>query len=307
MYSRWYSAAVVVLWLSAMSWLVIEKVLPTMMVGEPPSYRTILQSRSREPPVAWKMTFDGRELGWALCSTLRKPDNLTEIHSQVHFDQLPLRQMTPGWLRLLLRSVEKPAARLQMDVRSTLTIDPLGRLTDFDSTVWFAPYDDAIKLKGTVDGKLLRLEVSSGDFSYSTEADIPQNALVGDALSPQTQLPGLREGQTWSVPVYSPLRPPNNPLEILQATVQRCEPIIWNKRTEQTWLVVYRRDSGFGLGSDKTPQGRLWVRRDGTVLKQQMSIFNSIMIFTRLPDDQAAAMEAKYSRKPRPVVAPERP
>jgi len=60
--------------------------------------------------------------------------------------------------------------------------------------------------------------------------------------------------------------------------------------------VVYRSDPGHGLGSDEHPRGRLWVRRDGTVLKQQVMIFNSTMTFVRLPDDQAAVLERIVNR-----------
>ena len=295
MYSRWYSTAVVILWLSAMSWLVIQKVLPSLLVGQPPSYRTILAAQKRQPPVAWTMALNGRNIGWALCTTSRLPNGLTEIHSRVHFEELPLQELTPGWLRTLLRVAELPTGQLEMDVRSTLTIDPLGRLVRFDSTVQLDQFDDVIKLRGTVEGTALELVVRTGDFSYTTEAYLPANALVGDALSPQTQLPGLRKGQTWTVPTYSPLRPPNNPLEVLQATVEGLEPIIWDGHTEETWLVVYRADPGFRLGGKQKAKGRLWVRRDGTVLEQQMKLLNSTMTFVRLSDHRAARLADEVS------------
>ena len=88
MYSRWYTAAVVILWLSAMSWLVIEKVLPPLLAGDPPSYRTILEARKRQPPVGWRMALNGRRLGWALCTTGRQPNGLMEVRSRVHFVHL---------------------------------------------------------------------------------------------------------------------------------------------------------------------------------------------------------------------------
>ncbi len=291
MYSRWFDVAVVMLWVSAMSWLVTQKVLPPLLVGQPPSYRTILEARKSEPPVGWKMIFNGRQLGWALSNTSRLPDGLTEIRSRVHFDELPLEDIAPGWLRAPLRLIKHPQTQLQMDAESTLSIDSLGRLLRFDSAVRLDPLGTVVKLKGIVDGTKLRLSISSGDFSHRTELYLPMDALLDDALTPQTQLPGLRTGQTWTVPTYSPFRPQNNPLEILQATVEGTEPIFWNGCPQHTWLVVYRSDPGFGLGSDNTPRGRLWVRRDGTVLKQQVMIYGSTMVFVRLPDDEVAALE----------------
>ena len=296
MYSRWSNAAVIILWVSAMTWLVKCKVLPPMLVGQPPSYRTILEAQRREPLVGWKMSFDGRPLGWALSTTSLQPDEVTEVRSWVHFDELPLEDLTPNWIRALVRLVEQPAGSLEMDAKNTTLIDPLGRLSGFKSEVRIKPLDDVINMQGTVEGTQLKLEIHTGGLAYETEAHVPQDALLSDALSPRTQLPGLRAGQTWTVPVYSPLRPPNNPLEILQATVTGAQPIVWNDRTVETWLVVYRSDPGHGLGSDERPRGRLWVRRDGTVLKQQVMIFNSTMIFVRLPDDQAAVLERIVNR-----------
>ncbi|MBN2476771.1 MAG: hypothetical protein JXB62_19330 [Pirellulales bacterium] len=287
MYSRWYNVAVVLLWLAAMSWLMVEKVLPPLQIGHPPSYGSILAAQGREPPVGWRMTFNGRPLGWALSTMAQLPTEITEIHSHVHFDELPLREMAPGWLGQL---VDEPVAHLGMEAHSALSIDPLGRLASFRSTLRINPLHDAIKLQGNVDGNRLKLIVGTGGLTYTTDVYLPPNALLGDALSPQTQLPGLRMGQSWTVPVYSPLRPPNSPIEVLQATVESRDRISWDGRTETAWLVVYRTDRGYGLGNDEKPRAKLWVRQDGTVLKQQVVIFNSRMTFYRLPENEAAAL-----------------
>ena len=133
----------------------------------------------------------------------------------------------------------------------------------------------------------MKLTVHSGAFSYTNDCFVPPKALAGDTLSPQAWLPGLREGQRWSVPSYSPLRPPNNPLELLKATVEGLEPMTWGGRREQVWRVVYRSDPGFGLASDKAPREKLWVRLDGAVLRQQVMVFDCVLTFVRLLDDEA--------------------
>jgi hypothetical protein len=290
MYSRRFEVAVIVLWLSAMSWLVTKKVLPPLLVGQPPNYRTILQAQQSEPPVGWTMNFKGRQLGWAVCDTFPMPDGLTEVRSRVHFDSLPLGEMMPGWFRVLMRLIEQPISELKMDTRSVLTIDSLGRLWSFESKVRLDPIQEVVTLRGKVEENRLTLSFHSGGLSYENPGYIPANALLGDALSPQTQLPGLRQGQTWTFRAFSPLRPPKAPLEVLQATVEGLQQITWNGHAEEVWLVVYRSDPGLGLGSDKSPRGRLWVRRDGTVLKQQVTVFDSKMTFVRMPDDQAMVL-----------------
>ena len=293
MYSRWFNIAVILLWLSTMSWLVIEKVMPPLMVGDPPSYRTIVAAQKDAPPTGWQMEFNDRSLGWAINIVSRLPNDVTEIHSRVHFNEIPLRTLARGWARTVLQLLDMPVADLQMDADSTLVIDPLGRLIRFESALRVDFLEDVIRVLGTVDGNRLKIEVRAGGLPVNTECFLAANAVVVDAFSPQSKLPGLRTGQTWTVPVYSPLRPSNNPLEILHATVEGTDPIIWGGRTEEAWLVVYRSDPGFGLGSSDSPRGRLWVRRDGTVLKQQVMILDSTMTFVRLTEQRAAELAEK--------------
>ena len=293
MHSRWFNATVVVLWLATMGWLVTEKVLPPLLVGEPPNYQTIVDAQKKEPPAGWRLMFNDRPVGWALSSTASQPNGLTEIRGRVHFDTLPLEEMTPGWLRTLFRLVERPVDGLKMDARSVLFIDPLGRLVRFESVVKLDPLNEVIRVRGDVEGKQLQLVVRSGDFSFTNEAYLPSNSLLGDALSPQTQLPGLRAGQTWTVPVYSPLRPANNPLEIFRATVEGSEPVYWDDGMVDAWLVVYRSDPGGSVGGNQNARGKLWVRGDGAVLKQQIMLFDSTMTFFRLPDERAVELEKK--------------
>ena len=240
------------------------------------------------------MSFNGRPLGWALSDAKLQSTGLTEIHGRVHFAALPLGEMLPGWLQALSRLIQQPIDGLRMDARSVLTIDSLGRLVRFDSTVHVDPLHEVIGVRGTVEGRQLQLLVRTGGASFANEAFLPSDALLCDALSPQTQLPGLRAGQTWTVPVYSPLWPARNPLEIVHATVEGLEPIWWNGVVEDAWLVVYRSDPESGAGD---PRGRLWVRRDGTVVRQQVRLFNSIIAFDRLPDDEAAKLVEAAGRQ----------
>jgi hypothetical protein len=295
--SRWYNIAVCLLWVISMSWLVSQKFLPPLLVGDPPNYRAIADSRHYQAPIGWKLLVNGKSLGWAVNSATRLPDATTEVRSRVHFNHIPLEELTPGFLHTLLAQiVERRVARMTMDTESSLLIDEQGCLVSFRSALHLPSARNIVRIHGTVAGSQLKLTIRSGEFSYTTETFLPPKALAGDMLSPQACLPGLHEGQSWTVPTYSPLRPPNNPLEILKARVEGAEPIIWNGRLEEAWLVVFRPDPGLGFGSDKTLRGRLWVRRDGTVLRQQVMVFDSVLTFVRLPDKEAAELEGAGAR-----------
>jgi hypothetical protein len=286
MHGRWFNAAVVMLWLATMSWLVTDKVLPQLLVGEPPSFRRIVDAQKRLPPVGWKISLDGRQLGWALTETAQQPTDLMDICSRVHFDSLPLEKLLPGWFPPLTRLLGNQKGRPRLDEWGLLVIDPLGHLLRFDSTVRLRPWNVIVTVRGTVEGRLMKLQVSMGDVSLPYEAKLPTNALLSDALSPQTQLPGLHAGQTWSVPVYNPLWPVKDPVEIVRATVEGKEQVVWKGATHNAWLVVYRGDGGSGLGGHK-PKGMLWVRRDGAVLKQQATLFDCTLAFVRMTDQEA--------------------
>jgi len=290
MNSRWYNTSVVVLWLATMSWLVREKVLPPLLVGEPPSYCQVIEAQNRDPPVGWKVLWKGEPLGWALTDTKLQPTGLTEIHGRVHFDKFPIGAMTPVWLQPFLGLIKKPAGQLRMDASSELLIDTFGRLLRFDSAVQLDPLIEKVSMRGTVEGGQLELLVRSGNQSFSHEIPLPPKALLSDALSPQTRLPGLHVGQTWSVPIFNPLWPTKSPIEIICATVEGSEPIYWNGVIEDAWLVVYRHDSGSGARASQNVKGRLWVRRDGAVLQQEAMLFDSSVVFVRLADKETTKL-----------------
>ena len=46
---RWYRLAVLALWLAAMSWLAVCKILPPFFRGEPPAYEVADTDKPRSP------------------------------------------------------------------------------------------------------------------------------------------------------------------------------------------------------------------------------------------------------------------
>ncbi len=297
MHRLWFNVAVVGLWLTTMSWLVVSKVLPTILVGEPPNYRTILDAQRNSPPVAWEMIWNGRRMGWALNTMKKHVDSLAEMHSRVHFDYLPLADVVPKQFRSYVGSLDELGSHLATDVVSELDFDPLGRVSRFQSVLRFQPLTDVIKVQGVIDGAKLSISVYSGDFSYKRELTVTPKAMLHDAVSPQTHLPGLRVGQTWTEEVYSPLHPPTEPLEVLQVEVEGRERLMWGGDAVETWLVVYRTDPGSGGRSAGKLRGKMWVRRDGTVLQQEVGLLQSTLTFTRMPDDQAKDLAKKVQEE----------
>jgi hypothetical protein len=305
--TRWFNSVVVMFWLATMSWLAVTKVLPPLRVGEPPSYRSILaQNHNADLPVGWTIRLNNNTLGWAATKVVTRADGMTAIQGRLYLQELPFDELAPGWLSRWLKPIVG-VGTLELEARSRVDIDPLGRLTSFETRVQIAEMPDAIRVHGMVEGTQLHVTLASGDISFKEDRYLPPGAFVGDELQPQATLPGLRVGQSWTMPVYSPLRPHKNPMEVLQATVIGQERIRWNGESTEAMLVVYRSDSGSGLSSRQDPRAKLWVRGNGDVLRQQLMFFNSPLWFERLaeePSEQLAEhFGANWSRDFSPGTA----
>jgi hypothetical protein len=311
MYSRWFSVGVVLFWMASMGWLIQQKILPPLVVGDPPTYRSILADhRTLDEPVGWSIRLNEEPLGWATSRAGLLDNGVTQFKSKVRLTRLPISEITPSWLKPILRMLgsenELSALDLAVAATGTLDIDPLGRPIGFNSTATFGDQPDSgrigvkrdvtqrvaagtlrfqVVMQGTVEGNQLKLKVRSGDFVYNTSTFLAADALMTDALSPQARLPHLKVGQSWTVPVYSPLRPPTSPMEVLHATVERQEPIEWRSRVLPAMLVVFRGDPGAELTSGQAARARAWVGPDGMVLKQELVLLQARLTFERLAAD----------------------
>ncbi len=281
-----FNLIVVLFWLATMSWLVVAKIVPPLRVGEPPSYATILEDSDDGPPTCWTIRMQSRTVGWAATKLVHRPEGISELYNRVYLSQLPLDELAPGWLTSVLKPVFPNLKLLDVDKQSWFVIDPLGRLSEFESRVGLADIPDAIRVQGQVEDSKLKLTVKSGDIGGTIYQPLTPNSPMNDELSPQSRLPNLRVGQTWTVPLYSPFRSPHSPMDILQASVEREDPLRWNHEIVQARVVVYRGDAGAGRSSDEV-RGRMWVRDDGLVLRQEVNAFKSPIQFERLSDEQA--------------------
>jgi hypothetical protein len=133
-------------------------------------------------------------------------------------------------------------------------------------------------------GAVAGVGADGGETFFRQQLELPPNLLVRDAFTPRGELTDLRLGQTWTIPVYRPF-PPNSPVQIVEARVERHEIIIWNGDDVETKLLVYRSDAGSGIHATREPIGREWIRADGTVLRQEIALSGLKLLFERLPDE----------------------
>jgi hypothetical protein len=300
---RWYQFAVLALWLAAMSWLTVYKILPPYLKGEPPVYESAVGDKPR-PPVTWHVYLNGKRLGWALSETALQPSDTTEIHSLVHLDRLPIDEVLPALLRPFAYAGEKAAGSEEWEVESNLIINPLNQLVSFYSKLHPKSGQSLVKLDGSVEGETLKLSARLGEWNHDFEVPMPENK-IQDTFAPEMQLRRLHLGQTWTIVAYSPLALPSNPLdlirerpqpptEVLIAKVEEEVQMSWNEQVAPTWVVVYRTNSSGGPGGDRNVRNRLWIRRDGTVVRQDVLLGGYNLRFTRMSEQDAVKLRDEH-------------
>ena len=286
-----FNVIVILFWFATMGWLVVAKIVPPMRVGEPPNYSSIIEQAHDHRPVCWSVRLHDRTVGWGAGKIERRNDGITSLESRIYLGDFSWDEMIPAWLAGVLKPVFDDLGQPDLYKKSRLDLDPLGRLVGFESSVRIAGLIDAIKVQGQIEGTSMKLSIQSGEFRDKIERYLPPNALMTDELSPQSLMPGLRVGQKWTVPMYSPFRAPSDPIEILQAAVEREDYITWGGRRVRSRVIVYRPDAGSGLTNNE-PRGRVWVGDDGLVLRQEVTILRSHLQFVRLSDDEASELVA---------------
>ena len=306
MTNRWFNAGVLVFWLAAMSWLLTQKVLPPMLAGEPPDYDAALpvgEIVTVPPPVCWRLNWDGRVIGTAASQPVATEDG-AELRSVIHFTRLPvhnlLGQLLGPMAPLVSSSLGDEDFTPNMDVATRMRFDSERRLQNFQTVLDLPGAPHFIDLDGKVDDLGTLMLVATARFGtpmpgqppplvrHRHTVDLPRDALVGDSLSPRSELRNLHVGQQWTIPTYRPF-PPNSPVQILLAKVEKSDFIEWNGDVVETYVVVYQDEAGSGIGSARAPIGRTWVQPDGTVLRQEVMLSNLRFTFDRLPPGDTAA------------------
>lgn len=277
--NRLYAAAVIVFWLAAMSWLVTDRILPPFFDGDAPRMRLSHQTE----PVAWRIEMEGSPCGTAVLQAVAGDSGTREVHSRIQLDRLKAPESAPLWLRPIL----KPLKSLSLEMRTTTFYDPLDRISSFTTQLQVSEVDTPISLRGRIAGETLKLRIRVGDFDKDFEHAWPGDAARGGDLTPSPRLLPLYEGRTWRQPVYSPLAPPNEPFEVLEAVVTERLRIDHADEAALGWAVEYRTSEKTGRSDKGRLRAKLLVARDGRVLQQEAYFFGSSVTFIRESDEES--------------------
>lgn len=270
-------------WFVTTGWLVVTKIAPAFNPGLPPGHQAFFASGDRLVPVAWTVMLNDRPVGWALSTARRGEAGDLDVETRLHFDHLPLKDVLPSWAGGMVRHLLHGGEFATFDARGRLAIDAAGMLRRFSSHVTLPGASDDVVLTGTVGDGEAKVLIEAGGMRYDAVTRIPDHSMLGDELSPYATMPGLHEGRSWTVPVYSPLRPGRAPIEVLHADVGAESTLFWEDGLVRVHVVSYREDPS----RRREARCRLWVDLTGRVLKQEGAILGSRMTFLRRTDESA--------------------
>ncbi len=281
--NAWITPLVIVFWAASTGWLVSQKIAPLLFSGDPPT--THYLPENRDAPVAWTVFWNDELVGWAVseCQQREPAEKGWLVTTRLRLDDLPLEELLPEWLTKLAESSFLNEAPLVLDTAGELWLDSSGNLEQFQSKVILPDLSQRVTIRGVVEGENVAIKVRSRDFVYETNRQLPESRMLGDELSPQAMLPGLTVGRRWTVPVYNPLSFTGSPLTVLHAHVEGEVTLFWEDRIIRPLLVAYRDDPA----AYREPRVRLWVDREGRVLKQESEMLGSTLAFLRRNDEDA--------------------
>ena len=194
--------------------------------------------------------------------------------------------MAPQWMGGIVDNL----GPIQLDTRTRLVLDSLGKLSNFDSKVQLNDLPLVVRVYGVVEGATLRLRFISGDVSHEVRCPLPQSAMVDGELAPEPKLLQVYVGRRWQSEMFSPLRPPVDAIELLQAEVVAEESILHQGELTRSRRIEYRTMSAAGVASEQTLRAEAWVAEDGTVLRYDLCLLNAKLRFERRHDPQMIAL-----------------
>lgn len=281
MANRIFVGAIIVLWLSSMTWLVTDRILPSLFGGGQPP---IAQAYEDGEAVAWEVQWQGRVVGQAASVRLSGVGGSTDLFNRVVLDEFPVMELAPSWIRAAVGNL----GSMTFDVLTRIEFDPLGKFSSFNSRISLNDMPSILKMSGRIEESYLKLKVRSSDFTHTTRIFLPNSEALSEALFPDAKLPFMHKGRNWQEKVYSPFSSPADPVELVQVEVVEKETIQHHGETRPVMRVEYKAIAASGIPVNARVQGISWVDpRTGDVLRRDVFFGGSKLRFERLPKEAA--------------------
>jgi hypothetical protein len=279
MANRIFVFAVVLLWLSSMTWLFTDRILPTFQDGQPPSVETFENGQA----VAWEVEWGGEKVGSAASVRVPGAGGSVELHNRISLENMPIIDLAPAWMRMAVPTL----GDMSFDVISRIEFDSLGNFSSFNSRVVLNDMPSVLKISGRVKDSYLRLNVVSGQLPYEVPVYLPDRRALNEALFPGGELPYMYVGRQWQEEVYSPFRATGDSVELVHVEVVSEESLEYCGESRRVLRVEYHGMIGSGISDKARLQAVSWVEPSGAVLRRDVYLGNSKLRFNRLSDAEA--------------------
>ena len=286
MANKIFVASIIGLWLTSMTWLVSERILPSFGGGDPP----FAEDNETGKAVAWRVECGGKNVGEAASVRLAGAAGTIDVHNRLRLKNFPLMELAPTWMRLAVGEI----GDMTFDAITRIEFDPLGNFSSFTSNMSLNERSSVIKLSGRIVDSYLELNVRAGTFSHMTPVFLPDSKALNESLFPAAKLRNLQEGRSWQEEVYSPFSTPGNPVELVRAKVVGREQIEYVGAICPVFRVEYRRVSGSSVPDKARLLAVSWVElHEGDVLRRDVYVGQSRLRFERVSDAEAEIIGAK--------------
>ncbi len=252
---RWVTAIIVVFWLGATFWLVYRETTSGTRAGEAPPFVIDLTDEVSANTIAWTVVQNGERVGTGLSSVGRRPDRIFEFKSEFRFHDLNI---------LKIVKFHKLASMYRV------TAD--GHFRSLTAEVFLEnSADPTLVISGRLEHGFVVPKVAARVGQHLIAVPFQQKIKVdehGSILNPMhlvNKINGLREGQTWTIPLMDPLAGnfTGPTIRELEAKVLR-DRLYWDKQDVACFRIDYREPG------KQIAKARTWVRcRDGLVLQQE--------------------------------------
>jgi hypothetical protein len=273
--SRLATTAIILFWLATTGWLVYRELTPRFRPGEAPPFTIDLTDEVSAQIVSWLVLQkdEPEPVGRGTTQVKRHDDRTFEFKADFQLDRFKMRGHTVPKIKLAgsYRVTEEGKLRHAAALLTT-ELWPLGAVElDFQGEVRERLMHPQLNVRlGGVPANLFPME----PFAVSDSGNIFNPMHLVHKIS------GLREGQSWTIPLMDPLKalpgPAQNLPGVEDLTISRLsalvtvEPLDWHGAEQDCFKIEYRHpESGAVLGGT-------WVRRRDALVLQQWASYAGI-------------------------------
>ncbi len=279
-------------WVYAAWELFARDILPDLVVGPPPDFRSIAKAETKGES-RWSILMEddsaqGREIavGQVLTRSTPQADGGLSLSSKAWFDSGAMLKRTP------FEAVQSD----RIEIVGDCWIDSRGNLDNFRVSLHEAqtPSVDLIMIEGRLKGNEILINTGGiipyiGPRAFAYEP----HSVVQTSFSPLDRLPGIRVGQKWEQQVINPI---TRQAMKCRAEVVGRQTIMYDGNPTSTLVVLTKSDG-------VTPPARTWVRADGLVIRQEVPLLIRKLILQRIPEEPMPFADSSTSESANPPGA----